>query len=266
MPSFSVIVATHQRAAPLQRALASLRAQLSAPLQVLVVSDSVDPESLRVFNAHARDTDVFVQRHGAPGPAASRNMALRLAMADHVVFLDDDDSFHPEFFSALSASMARFAPDEIAFTNFEILEYPSAAQQVPALVRPVDLGGIDPASVFVKNFIPNNCLAFPRLLLGGVEFAASLAYEDWDFLLSVCRKGRLRHVPIYGPCAHKTLSAEPGSERRGQKNNASLVECYLAIYQRHAAPTPLLAQQRRQLFASIGLDLDRMTQDAPDAP
>jgi len=260
MPSFSVIIATHRRAALLARALASLHAQWHPPQQVLVVSDASDPETLRTFESLARDGDVFVQRTGAPGPAASRNLALRLAVGDYVLFLDDDDTFRPQFLSGLAAGLDGFAPQQIAYTNFEVLDDAAGAGADAPASQPVDLGGLDPNWVYVKNFIPNNCQVFPRTLLEGLAFDASLPYEDWDFLLSACGKGQLRHLPVPGPCVHKNV---PGTEHRGQKNDSRLVECYLAVYGRHPAPNPQVAEQRRQLFASIGLDLDRLARARP---
>lgn len=256
MPSFSVIIATHKRAALLGRALASLHAQSLPPQQIVVVSDAPDPDTLRSFDAWARAGDVFVQRMGEPGPAASRNLALRLAMGDYVLFLDDDDSFGPDFFGALAAGLAGFAPEQIAYTNFEVLDDAAGVHSAAPAGQAIDLAGVDPAWAYVKNFIPNNCQVFPRALIEGVQFDAALAYEDWDFLLSACDRGRLKHLPVLGPRVHKHV---PGTEHRGEKNDSRLVECYLAVYGRHAAPTPQVAEQRRQLFAAIGLDLDRLS-------
>jgi hypothetical protein len=188
-------------------------------------------------------------------------MALRLATGDLVVFLDDDDSFRPDFLENLAVAGAGARADEICYTNFELVNDGIALGDSPVAIQSVDIAGLDPDSVQVKNFIPNNCQVFPRQLLAGIEFDPSIAYEDWDFLLSACRRGSLRHLPVLGPRIHKSGGAD--IERRGQKNEAGLLECYLRIYAKHPPRDDRIAERRRQLFASLGLELDSLLDNRP---
>jgi glycosyltransferase involved in cell wall biosynthesis len=93
----SVIVATRNRAALLDGALASLRAQLGAPPFEAIVVD----------NGSSDDTKAVAERHGAvyvferqPNRALARNAGIAIAGGDVVLFVDDDVVLPPFFLSA----------------------------------------------------------------------------------------------------------------------------------------------------------------------
>lgn len=255
MPSFSVIIATHNRATLLARALASLHAQTWPCQQIIVVSDAPDPASYQAVAQSMRAGDLFVQRQGEPGPAHSRNIALSLVTGDFVLFLDDDDTFRPDFLANLAAGLRDAAAPQIFYTNCEVLNEGGAAGGVAAEAPQfIDLSGFPPAWAYVKNFIPNNCQIFPRAIAEKIRFEPTIAYEDWDFLLSACAHGALQHLPIAGPVIHKNVSE--GGEHRGEKNQAGLLECYIKVYARHPPPSLQVAEQRRLLFSSVGVDIE----------
>jgi glycosyltransferase involved in cell wall biosynthesis len=94
---FSVVIATKDRAALLDGALASLRAQEDAPEFELVVVD----------NGSSDATPEIARRHGAryafvaePNRGKARNAGLAHATGDAIVFVDDDVVTPPHFLAA----------------------------------------------------------------------------------------------------------------------------------------------------------------------
>lgn len=251
VPSFSVIIATHRRASLLERALASLHAQTYPCHQIVVVSDVQDSETYLVIDSSLRDGDLFIQRKGEPGPAHSRNVALRLVTGDFILFLDDDDTFRPDFLEKLSGVINGTATERIYYTNCEVLNEGGEQPEPPQFI---DISGFPPAWAYVKNFIPNNCQVFPRTIAEKIRFDPAIAYEDWDYLLSACAHGELCHVPIGGPVIHKNVAK--GGEHRGEKNQTGLLECYIKVYGKHPPITLQVAELRRQLFSSVGIEID----------
>jgi len=247
-PEYTVIIATHRRAPLLRRALESVLAQQWPFHQIIVVSDVADPETYTVAHELLRDGDVFIQRSGIPGPAASRNTALKLVTGSDVVFLDDDDAFREDFLSSVARLRGESQTPEILFTNFEVIH-----EHEDGRVIPMDLAAFTPEHVWIKNFIPNNCVIYPYSQLADVWYDETIAYEDWDFLLSAHTNAPLRHVPTYGPVIYKNANAEEAN--RGEKNNAQLLECYVRTYRKHSA-TPTIREQRKGFFYSVGIDLD----------
>mgnify|MGYP001600154500 CR=1 FL=1 len=122
----SVVIATRNRAALLDGALTSLRAQIGAPpLQIVVVD-----------NGSTDATRATAERHGAtyvyeaqPNRARARNAGLAVAAGELVLFIDDDVILPPYFVAAhVRAHDAQLFPHVV---TGPIINVPSAE------VRPV---------------------------------------------------------------------------------------------------------------------------------
>ena len=259
-PYFTIIIATHNRAALLERAIRSVHNQSYAQHQLIVISDMPDQASYAVASATMQPGDIFIERKGSPGPSESRNLGLSLVRGDYFIFLDDDDSFDTGFLADAASALCAVPEPGASFyyTNFEVIhEQTDGHDTVISQRGRVDIGAHDPEQVYIKNFIPNNCVIYPKQLAGALGFDAAIPYEDWDFILNARDRMPAVHLPIYGPRIHKNTSSE--AEQRGKANETSLLQCYLAVYGKHPAPTRQLAAQRQALFASLGLDLDALS-------
>jgi glycosyltransferase involved in cell wall biosynthesis len=108
--TLSVVIATKDRAAFLERSLTSLAEQTNAPAFEVVVADNGSSDDTagvvaRVRAARALDvTRVFVPR---PNRGAARNAGVALARGAIVVFIDDDVWLPPHFLAAHAAAHAR---------------------------------------------------------------------------------------------------------------------------------------------------------------
>ena len=94
----TVVTPTRGRARLLSEALDSVAAQTLGDFEHFVVADCEDAETTRLMSARtAADPRVtYLVREGAEGGAnVCRNIGLRRAGADLVVFLDDDDRLAP---------------------------------------------------------------------------------------------------------------------------------------------------------------------------
>lgn len=90
----SVIVPTYNRAAAVERAVASVLAQTHTDLELIVVDDgSTDDTGARL--ATIADDRLRIVRQDNAGVAAARNRGLREARCDLLAFLDSDDLWRP---------------------------------------------------------------------------------------------------------------------------------------------------------------------------
>jgi glycosyltransferase involved in cell wall biosynthesis len=106
----SVVIATKDRAAFLERSLASLAAQTNAPDFEVVVADNGSSDDTAGVVARAQAAGaldvarVFVPR---PNRGAARNAGVARARGALVVFVDDDVWLPPHFLAAHAAAHAR---------------------------------------------------------------------------------------------------------------------------------------------------------------
>ncbi len=89
----SVIVPTVHRPQLLSRAINSILAQSISDLEVVVVIDGPDPETVRLLNDIADRRLRFIQNAQSLGSAEARNVGIRAARGEWIAFLDDDDEW-----------------------------------------------------------------------------------------------------------------------------------------------------------------------------
>ena len=202
-----------------------------------------------------------IRRNGAAGPSESRNIALRLVRGRYVLFLDDDDAWHPGLLAHLAGSdaVARGLPLHFDCTVVKERRLKSKTEILGEM--PLDLAAALTPQIYVKNRIHMSCFAFPRHLLQGLAFDPHMrAYEDWDFLLSVIDRGMPVHVPF---CGSRIFEVDDETtDRRGSSRNATdfnAVLDYLYVYRRHPAPTAALKEERSALFRLLGLAIPAET-------
>lgn len=252
----TVIIPTHRRPLLLRRALESIRAQtLPDACEIIVVSDVVDPATDAVCAELLPSSGIYVRRNGSPGPSASRNLALSLANGRYVMFLDDDDAWHPRLVEQLAPNLAT-RPGKAVYFNCTVVterRLPTGPELLNEV--PLELAAQLNDGVYLKNQVHMSCFAFPRPLLDGLEFDATMrAYEDWDYLLGVFDREFPVHVPMLGSRVYEVR--DDTTDRRGsdaKANDFNAVMDYLYVYRRHPAPTTALKAQRSELLRSTGL-------------
>lgn len=252
---FTVIVPTHDRPLLLGRTLRSLAAQTWRDFTVVVVSDSPRYVAPYAELQALEGRYVYVLRSGPSGPAASRNLGQRLADAPYLLFLDDDDTFEPGHLAALAARLRQAHPP-LLVCDFQVQhEDRSSAPPRPLGRTQVSLADADAASVYVRNRIPNSCIAYRRDILAGLQHATDLElYEDWDFLLQ-CLRGQpvLAHLASPTVVIHKSAADAPENLRRGNRNDDRILDVMLALYRRHPAPDATIRRARQALLAGAGV-------------
>jgi glycosyltransferase involved in cell wall biosynthesis len=115
-PRVSVVVATRNRRALLERALASVAAQRFRDFEVLVADDASDDGTAAWLRSAHPEIRVVAAAHPL-GAAGVRNRAIDQARGEFVAFLDDDDRWHPGFLDAQVAQLDAHREAELATTG-----------------------------------------------------------------------------------------------------------------------------------------------------
>lgn len=86
---FSIVIATHKRAALLEECLASVKQQNFTDYEVIIAHSGADQETLDLIHAIA-DPAIHYLKCREKGAASQRNEGVAAAQGEWVVFLDDD--------------------------------------------------------------------------------------------------------------------------------------------------------------------------------
>lgn len=93
MPFFSIVIPTYNRSQLLEETLASVFAQEFTDYEVLVADDGSKDDTPEVLSRYAGRVRALRQEN--QGQGAARNLGIRHATGQYVVFLDSDDLWFP---------------------------------------------------------------------------------------------------------------------------------------------------------------------------
>ncbi len=265
MTRTSVVIATLGRAEPLQRALAALAVCSPAPDEVVVVDGDPQAGAATVVAA-APETPYPVRHVRAPrGLTRQRNVGLREADGDVVLFLDDDARPEPDLLDLLRQA---YADEAVVGATGRVFE--PASNAVGGKSSPVRalLPGGGREGGFTRFGYPRRlrdetldrdvefmagCFMSARLgLAREVGFDERLTgyglAEDEDFSCRLARRGRVRYLG--GAVVHHDNRGFGGRDRRAFGRQVVANRSYL--FRKNFAQTPVARAQFWLLLLVLG--------------
>ncbi len=228
MPQISVIIPAYNAAAFLNRCLDSLLAQSFTDWEALCIDDgSTDGTGALLEDYAAKDPRFRVVRQANAGVSAARNNALERAQGTFLLFVDSDDSLHPQTMELCLRLALRDGSDLVAFTydraartrlllrHFLHMKDPASLpfrHYVPEkteglvtedlLAHATEYSRPGPGQdrrTLVKHCQPWRCL-YRRDCVGDLRFIPGIIYEDfpwWGSVLLRVRKATILNLPLY---------------------------------------------------------------------
>lgn len=183
-PHVSVVIATHNRAELLPRAVASVLAQSFGDLELIVVDDGSKDDTAGVVRT-LRDPRVrFIRHPQNRGLPASRNTGIRSARGRYVAFLDDDDQWVRQ---KLDRQLQAIRGHDAVLTG----AYMTASRVVKTFandrvtVQDLRRGNVfDPSSLMVNTDLMKALLFDESLRIG----------EDWDVFIRIAKAGSIAYL------------------------------------------------------------------------
>jgi glycosyltransferase involved in cell wall biosynthesis len=195
LPDISVILTTHNRAALLPRAIASVLAQDGARFELIVVDDA-STDATGAYLPTLTDPRIrVITAERNLGPSGARNLGLAAAHAEIVAFLDSDDAYLP---GRLAVPLACFAADtELVCVLSSAVKFDRDVAR-EARIPAVRLVAAAFEWALIADLIPVEATSMTvrraaALAVGG--FCQELRLiEDREFLIRLARKGAGRLV------------------------------------------------------------------------
>jgi glycosyltransferase involved in cell wall biosynthesis len=195
-PAVSIVIATRDRPAALERCLTALARQTAAGVEIIVVDDgSADPAAVLAVVARAAPAGRLIRGSGS-GPAAARNIGVRAATAAVVCFTDDDCVPQPDWAQRLAAACGT---SEAAAGTTRADETAGSAAVASQLITHVLTVASHDGSRRALGFAPTCNLACAAPLARRLPFDPSFPHaagEDRDWCARLAQSGvSLRFVP-----------------------------------------------------------------------
>jgi glycosyltransferase involved in cell wall biosynthesis len=115
-PKVSVIISTYNRPQYLHESIQSIINQTMSDWELIILNDGgVDVRS--VVEKFADPRIVYVHDTVNRGAAVRRNQGIELAKGEYICYLDDDDTFYPNHFEALSRALDENPEAGLAYSD-----------------------------------------------------------------------------------------------------------------------------------------------------
>ena len=194
MPQISVIIPTKGRPDLLMRAVGSALGQTLSDLEVIVVVDGDDPETIvRLGSVADRRLNIIVNQTSL-GAAMARNVGAQSAVGQWLAFLDDDDEWSPKKLEE-QLSLVRSDDINVIVTCLTQIVTPFGQSIRPKKIY--DNSGALSEWLFDRRtlaggegFIQTSSLVMPKSLFDKFQFRPSAGeHDDWDLLLRAASVG-----------------------------------------------------------------------------
>jgi glycosyltransferase involved in cell wall biosynthesis len=197
IPLVSAIVPVHNGEAFLAEAIASIRAQEGADIEIIVVDDGSTDASAEIAQ---KIPGIHLHRQLQSGVAAARNAGLALSRGRYIAFLDADDVWLPGKIAAQLAALADHPDAAYSLTQVRHVDISGAAS--PLLDDTARLGRL------------MQCLLAPRQVfdaIGGFS-SGTVTRADQDWFLRA-DEAQLRPVVVSQVLVHRRLHHSNNSLR-----------------------------------------------------
>jgi len=188
----SVVIPTYNRAALLDRALASVGKQTLQPLEVIVVDDGSSDDTEEVVARSETKPSYLHQRNR--GVSAARNRGTAVARGAWIAFLDSDDAWMPDKLEAQMAAVAETASVSVCHTDEIWIR--NGRRVNPGRRHRKHGGWIFRHCLPLCVISPSSVLLHRRVFdtVGGFDESLP-ACEDYDLWLRVCSRYEVLFVP-----------------------------------------------------------------------
>ncbi|WP_394359701.1 glycosyltransferase [Amycolatopsis sp. SB7-3] len=219
-PKISIVLPTHDRAALLPRAVASVLAQRYENWELVIVDDASSDSTPKVI-AGFEDPRIRSIRVEHGGVCAARNAGLAEVTGDVVAYLDDDNTMHPLWLKALGWAFGGHPEITAAYGGFVI----------------DDIGGLP--TLFLRRYDRETLERENLADIGAVAHRAGLREArfdeslvemgDWDLLLALTADRAPLVVPAIS-CFYTTTSGDRLS------HGPTYDDDFAAIRRKHSGP------------------------------
>ncbi|MDQ1692940.1 MAG: hypothetical protein QOH85_475 [Acidobacteriaceae bacterium] len=218
-PRVSVVIPTRNRPELVLRAVRSALAQSIREIEVIVVIDGPDPETLAALRAVDDARLRWVDLEHSVGGSEARNIGVRTASTPWVAFLDDDDEWLPQKL-ALQIDLAAKMQGNIFIGSLFFERSPAGERILPRVAVNVDT----PVSelLFARTgllsgtaYIQTSTWFISRELLLEVPFTKGLRRnQDADWMLHALTRPRVSIAIIPEPLTIFHDDMRPGRVSR----------------------------------------------------
>lgn len=213
----------------IREAIASVEFSSDSRCEIIIVNDgSTDPFTLEVLDdLRSKGYKVIDQQN--QGPAAARNTGVKAAQGEYILPVDSDCRIRPGYIHQGIEILDEYSDVAVVYSDLELFGEQSGIRRVP---------DFNLSWLVMNNYI-DNCAVFRKLVWEECgpydEEMPFFGFEDWDFWLSIAKKG-YRFYHISEPLFEYRIRSGSVSTKVREEEKSRVMSRYMAS--KHAALFP----------------------------
>ena len=192
LPLISVIMPTYNRENVIMRAINSVLNQTYSNFELIIVDDASSDDTLSLLKSINDDRIKIFQNNENMGASYSRNIGLKNAEGDIIMYLDSDNEWESEYVKTMVGAFIEL-PDADALYSAQYL-YKSFNSK-PYAAR---FTSYNKSLLHNHNYIDLNCFCHKSNILNEIKgFDESMwRLVDWDFILRISNDFKIYSIPV----------------------------------------------------------------------
>ncbi len=194
----SIIIPTYNRKNSLSRSIKSVLGQTNDDWELIIIDDGSSDRTGEGLEPYLVDERVNYYYQPHQGVAVARNLGVEKSKGSYIVFLDSDDTFHPELIHFLQSNIAKYD-----LVCWEVLKIIDGKEE---LWKPRKLGGF--YNNFQASFLAGSVCYNKSLFLkvGGYDPAMNFG-ENYELGFRISRENKLKIKIINEPLLQYNVDA-----------------------------------------------------------
>ncbi len=210
----STVIPVYNRSAMLKSAVSSVLQQTWRPIEVIIVDDGSNDDTLQAANELKQQYPDIVHVISIPnsGPGPAREAGRQMAQGEFIQYLDSDDRLLPEKFAIQVEALRRQPECDIAYGQTRLINAEGFVQRSPFKWTGRELPHLFPALLLDRWWCTHTPL-YRRTLTDSIGPWSGLRFsQDWEY---DARAGALGARLVYCPVDVSEHQAHDGIRQTG---------------------------------------------------
>jgi glycosyltransferase involved in cell wall biosynthesis len=241
MKTVAVITRTKNRPLMLPRAARSVALQKFRDFEWVVINDAGKREPVDEVVRQSKEAGLEARathRDASKGMEAAANQGVLESDSKYVAIHDDDDTWDPEFLSAMTGLLDANSHYIGAVSHTMKVDERIEGDRIKTIRKKplnADLEQIHITELFYRNLFPPISLVYRRAALDkiGLYDESLPVLGDWDFNLRLVMEGDIAVIPRPLAFYHSRPTAKSGSAANSIHGSPNLHKQYEAIIRNH---------------------------------
>ena len=191
-PLISIIMPTYNRKNIILNSINSVLNQTYPYFELIIIDDGSTDDTISLLNSIEDDRVKIFRNDENKGPSYSRNIGLKHAKGEIIMYLDSDNEWDSEYIKTMVGAFIEL-PDADALYSGQFL-YRNFDSK-PYAFR---FGSYNKPLLHNHNYIDLNCFCHKKYVLNEIgEFDESISVLiDWDLILKISNIFKIYSVPV----------------------------------------------------------------------